>query len=283
MLPTLVDQSPDGDEWIHEVKYDGYRTILAVDRDRTRAYTRTGQNWSHEYRLIIEEARKLPCKTAIIDGEMIVQNAAGVSDYAALRRAIKREPHRLILYAFDLIMLNGRDLRPVPLRERRARLEKLIGADPAGRIHFSPHLTNNGPEVFKAADRLGLEGIVSKRPDSLYLPGKKVWSWLKAKTFTTGDYEIIGVERSSTGIPVALLASGDKYVGNAMVSLGGKKREEFWKRIDALGTPHARLAHLHKRKGAQWIGPGLTATVRHLRGEEKLRHATLLTTRDDGN
>src|SRR3954466_8205016 len=99
MLPTLVEKSPEGDAWIHEIKYDGYRTILAVDRDRTCAFTRRGHDWTDEYRPIIEAAKQLPCKSAIIDGEMIVQNAAGLSDFGALRRAIKREPHRLILYA----------------------------------------------------------------------------------------------------------------------------------------------------------------------------------------
>jgi ATP-dependent DNA ligase len=101
----------------------------------------------------------------------------------------------------------------------------------------------------KAADRLGLEGIISKRPQSCYYSGKTVRSWLKAKTLRVDDYEVIGVEKSRTGIPVALLARGDLSVGDAMIGLGGKAREAFWRKIDALGTPQARLAHLHKRKG----------------------------------
>ena len=178
--------------------------------------------------------------------------------------------------SFDLMMLNGRDLRGLPLTDRRKHLQDLVGNHPESRIHFSEDLVGNGPEVFRAADRLGLEGIVSKRPEGRYMSGDRSRLWLKTKTFATSVFEIIGVEKSSTGIPVALLASGGNYVGNAMMTLSGKDRAAFWKRIDALGTPRARLLALHKRKGAQWVKPGLVATVRHLRGEEKLRHATIL-------
>src|SRR5262245_44504816 len=124
---------------------------------------------------------------------------------------------------------------------------------------------------------MDLEGIVSKRPASRCKSGNTK-AWLKTKTFTDSDFEAIGVEQSTTGIPVEPLARPGQrpaYVGSAMITLGGKDREEFWRRIDALGTPRSRLKELHKHM-AQWIGPGLTAKVRHLRGEHKLRHATVL-------
>ena len=123
---------------------------------------------------------------------------------------------------------------------------------------------------------MGLEGIVSKRPESRYTSGERSKLWLKAKTFMTSTFEVVGVETSSTGIPIALLADGERYVGNAMITLSGKDRTAFWKRIDALGTPRSRLLALHRRAKAKWVKPGLVATVRHLRGEEKLRHATIL-------
>ena len=279
MLLTLADKPPEGDDWIHEIKYDGYRTILAVDGPRTRAFTRNGFDWTAKYGPIVSEAAALPCSTAIIDAEMIVQNAEGVSDFHDLRSAIRTQPERLALYAFDLLMLDGHDLRSMDLTERRHLLEDLIGHEAEGRIHFSSSVEGNGAEFFRAADRLGLEGIVSKRADSRYITGERFRQWLKTKTFAVGEFEVVGVEKSSTGIPIALLARGDDYVGNAMIILGGKSRAEFWRRIDALGTPHARLLKLHKRN-AKWIGPGLIATVRHLRGEEKLRHATIMSVRE---
>jgi bifunctional non-homologous end joining protein LigD len=130
--------------------------------------------------------------------------------------------------------------------------------------------------AFQAAERRGLEGIVSKRPESRYMSGERSKLWLKAKTFTTSTFELVGVETSTIGIPIALLADGERYVGNAMITLGGKNCDAFWKRIDALGSPRSRLSALHKREKAKWVKPGLVATVRHLRGEQKLRHAVIL-------
>ena len=132
--------------------------------------------------------------------------------------------------------------------------------------------------MFKAADAAGLEGIVSKRADSRYISGRAK-SWFKTKSFTMADYAVLGVERSDTGLPIALLAtlSDTTYVGNAMVTLTAKERDKFWKAVERLGTPQARLAGLTKRKGATWIKAGMVARVRHLRGEDKLRHASLQT------
>jgi bifunctional non-homologous end joining protein LigD len=111
MMPTLVDEPPEGDCWLHEIKYDGYRTIVAVDGENTKAFTRNGHDWSAKYAPIVEEAASLKCRTAILDGEMVVQDENGVSDFAELRSAIRWSPQRLILYAFDLLMIDGMDLR----------------------------------------------------------------------------------------------------------------------------------------------------------------------------
>ena len=160
-----------------------------------------------------------------------------------------------MLFAFDLLMLNGRDLRTDPLSTRRKRLKDLIGVDMVTRITFSGEHTGEGPAFFKAADQHGLEGIVSKRADSRYRSGRAD-AWLKVKSFTVGDYAVLGVERSSTGIPVALLATLGRdpaYVGNAMVTLPAKERDAFWSSVEKMGTPKARLATLAKNKKATWI------------------------------
>ena len=277
MLPTLVDEAPDGAEWHHEIKYDGYRTILSLDREHTAAFTRNGFDWTDRYMDVVENALQLRCGSALIDGEMCVQNAAGITDFKALRSALKSSPGRLVLFAFDLLALDGRDLRAEPLVDRRRRLQDLVGAGRAPRIHFSGEHVGDGPAFFKAADEHGLEGIVSKRADSRYVSGRAK-TWLKVKSFTVGDYSVLGVERSDTGIPVALLATLGRdptYVGNAMVTLPTKERESFWRSVERMGTPKARLAGLTKNRKATWIKEGLVARVRHLRGEEKLRHASM--------
>ena len=103
MLPTLVDEAPDGEAWVHEIKYDGYRTQIVTAGKNSRAYTRNGYDWTDKYGIVVAAAKALKCRSAVIDGEMCVQNAAGVTDFKALRSAIKRSPERLMLFAFDIL------------------------------------------------------------------------------------------------------------------------------------------------------------------------------------
>ncbi|MDX7951337.1 RNA ligase family protein [Lichenihabitans sp. Uapishka_5] len=277
MLPTLVDEAPRGGEWIHEIKFDGYRTVLTIRGKDVHAYTRNGFDWIGRYAPVIAAARGLRCRSAILDGEMCVQNASGITDFPALRGAIKSAPERLVLFAFDLIALDGRDLRGEALRERRRRLRDLVGGDAASRVQLSHEHVGDGPAFFRAADQHGLEGIVSKRADSLYTSGRTK-AWVKVKSYTVADYAVLGVERSRTGLPVALLARlgrSPAYVGDAVVTLKARERERFWATVEELGAPRARLAGTIAKRKAAWMREGMVARVRHLRGEDKLRHASI--------
>ena len=277
MLPTLVDAAPEGVEWLHEIKFDGYRTAVTVQGRDVHAFTRNGYDWTEKYAPVLANIRALRCRSAILDGEICVQDAAGVTDFSALRRAIRSGSKALVFFAFDLIALDGNDLRGQPLRERRGRLQDLVGHDPASRIHFSQEHAGDGAAFFRAAEAHGLEGIVSKLADSPYTSGRTK-SWVKVKSYTVADYAVLGIERSRTGLPIALLASLDRepaYVGDAVVALEPHERAAFWARIEKLGTPRARLAGTLARRKASWVKEGLVARVRHLRGEDKLRHATI--------
>src|SRR5688572_3868744 len=106
-VPILSAQPPEGDGWIHEIKHDGLRTLLRIDRDNIRAFTRGGHDWSDKYKRVIEACGKLRCRSAVIDGEVIVQDKNGLSDFGALRAAIEDGPHRLVMFAFDLLFLDG--------------------------------------------------------------------------------------------------------------------------------------------------------------------------------
>lgn len=135
LLPTLVDRPPDGDGWIHEVKFDGYRSQIVRDADGVRILTRRGLDWTAKYRDLVKVAGELNAESVIIDGEIVVLDEAGHSDFGELRKAITRRPHDLYFVAFDLLHLNSHDLRDMPLIDRRDILEALI---PAGqRIQFS--------------------------------------------------------------------------------------------------------------------------------------------------
>ena len=133
-------------------------------------------DWSDRYGPVVEACRKLRCRSALIDGEIIVQDNNGISDFAALRKAIDREPDRLVMFAFDLLFLDGADLRREPLWHRREELRQLIRPDPRSALHFNDHYEGDGVVLFKQACVLGLEGIVSKRALSPYKSGpSKFW------------------------------------------------------------------------------------------------------------
>jgi DNA ligase D-like protein (predicted polymerase) len=182
MLPTLVDAPPDGEDWLHEIKHDGYRTQIVIAGGSVRAFAPDGEDWSGRCGPLIDAVAALGLPDAVIDGEMIVQDPQGRSDFSALQVAIAREPERLVLMAFDLPHLAGRDLRSSPLEERRGRLEELLGeADPARPVQFSAHVEGGGAAFFAAVDAMGLEGVVSKTRGSRYRSGYSK-CWLTAKT-----------------------------------------------------------------------------------------------------
>jgi DNA ligase D-like protein (predicted ligase) len=272
-LATAVDHPPPRAGWIHEVKHDGFRSLIIIERRRARAYTRNGFDWTERYSRLTNAAAKLDCRSAIIDGEIIVQNELGVSDFDALKSAIRWQPQRLIFCAFDLLHLNGNDLRDRPLLERRAKLKELVpGEHP---FLFSEEFVGDAAAFFRACADHQLEGIVSKLASSKYRSGRSK-TWLKTKCFTESSFVIIGTARDrKTKAPLALLAQsnvgGLRYAGSAFIALSGTDRAELavrLKKLERCPIPKLRFPD------AQWVKP-LKARVRHLSGSGYLRHATV--------
>jgi len=271
-LPSLTDDPPAGEDWIHEVKHDGYRTILIIEGAHVRAFTRNGHDWSHRYRTFCSEARSLSCRSTILDGEMVVLDSRGASDFRALPGAIAHAQHKLTLVAFDILYLDGKDLRDAPLIDRRARLEELV--DKGGScIQFSESFTGDSDAFLRAVDRMGLEGIVSKKAGSRYRSGRSK-TWLKTKCWTEDEFDIIATAKTPKGLPVALLAREGAYVGEAIISLPAKTRSSFNACVERLVTETPSLNGFRKRD-IRWVRSGLRARARYLRGEEFLRHATM--------
>ncbi|HEV2079725.1 MAG TPA: hypothetical protein VGR19_07505, partial [Allosphingosinicella sp.] len=281
MQATLATEAPHGDKWLHELKYDGYRTQIIIDWSARYAFTRRGFDWSARYDELLEAARYLECASAVLDGEVIVQDPNGLPDFHRLQRELRRQqPEGLIFMAFDLLHLDGKDLRNERLEDRRALLQELLGEnDPERPLHFSSHVVGGGPEFFRAAEEMGLEGIVSKKLGSRYRSGPSK-SWLKVKAFTEGEFVVIGTSRGDKA-PVALLAAetdeGLSYAGAAMVTLPDTERDIFWRTNEALKTAKPAIA-MEPRKETSWLRPEMKVRVRHLKGEEMLRHATVQAT-----
>jgi ATP-dependent DNA ligase len=211
-------------------------------------------------------------ESAIIDGEIIVLNEAGLSSFSELRKAITRRQHDLYFVAFDLLHLNGHDLRDMALEDRREILAGLL--KPGSRIQFSEALPGTGDAVFHLIEQAGLEGVVSKRRDSKYRSGRST-NWLKAKALMESDLELLGVERERGKPAFALLGEPvtRKYVGSAFVSVNREMRERLWKRVQEHAGPAPK--GMKKRPATQWVKSGIKARVKHLRGPEDLRHASL--------
>jgi DNA ligase D-like protein (predicted ligase) len=276
-VPVLTPEPPTGTGWIHEIKHDGFRTLLRIDGKDARAFTRGGHDWSDKYASVIEACRKLPCRSALIDGEMIVQDRNGVSDFAALRAAIDGAPHRLVLFAFDLLFLDGRDLRDWALEQRRAKLRWLVKADPRSPLQFSGHYEGDGAALFMKACALGLEGIVSKRALSPYRSGPSKF-WLKTKNVVESELVLLGTDHDNEGKPIAYLGREDgselQFAGTAFLTLAGKPRDDLQKRIEKLLTTKPPVPLRTWRK-PQWLKPELRVKVRHLAGGDTLRHASI--------
>jgi ATP-dependent DNA ligase len=175
-IPARAQKPPAGPQWLHEIKHDGYRLIVCRRADRVRLFTRRGYDWTERYPLIAAAADALACD-ATIDGEVVVCDRAGVADFERLHS--REHDGRAFLRAFDLLELDGEDLRPSPLFERKAALRRLLRRAKTG-IHFVDHLEGDGAKVFAHACELGLEGIISKDRTRSYRSGRSN-TWLKIK------------------------------------------------------------------------------------------------------
>jgi bifunctional non-homologous end joining protein LigD len=176
-LPTKVQEPPSGALWLHEIKHDGFRVVARKDGNRVRLYSRLGNDLTYRFPLIVESVARLRSPSCIIDGEAVACDDNGMPSFDRIR--YRRHDASVFLYAFDLIELNGDDLRRDPLEVRKATLASLLTS--AGRgIWFNDHIEGDGPTVFAHACKMGLEGIVSKRKDSPYRSGRCP-DWLKSK------------------------------------------------------------------------------------------------------
>ena len=176
-LPTKTDKLPSGSQWLHEIKHDGFRVIARKKGAQVRLYSRPGNDLMYRFPLIVETLARLRSRSCIIDGEAVACDDNGVTSFDRVR--YRQHDKSIFLYAFDLIELNGDDLRPDLLAGRRASLELILAQAGPG-IRFNEHIEGEGETVFRHACKLGLEGIVSKRKDSTYRSGRSL-DWLKMK------------------------------------------------------------------------------------------------------
>jgi bifunctional non-homologous end joining protein LigD len=269
-LATLVDAPPAGSEWLHEIKFDGYRAIAAVAGDEVRIFTRNGHDWSGRFAPLIPALRSLRVESALLDGEIAVADKSGHTNFGALQDALAEGRGGFGYYLFDLLELDGEDLRKLPLRERKKLLEKLL--KPLGKkgpLSFSEHVKGSGADVFARACDLKLEGIISKRADAPYRSGRQQY-WLKSKCGMEQEFVIIGwrpsdkVGRAFSSLLLAVRDEGKlRYAGRVGSGYSGARLEELEAQFRRLSRARAPVDDVPPSiaRQAKFVEPKLVAEI----------------------
>ena len=289
-LATLVDEPPAGDDWFHEIKLDGYRMICRIDQGKVTFLTRNHKDWTARLAALAEEAGKLPVRTAILDGEVVALRADGTTDFQKLQNAFReKRADDLVYWAFDLLHLDGVDLSDRPLEERKGLLAQLLEAKALAAIRFSEHVEGNGADFFKRGCEMHLEGIVSKRRDAPYRPGRGT-DWLKSKCVQKDEFVIGGFtdpERSREGLG-ALLVGYRKgknlvYAGKVGTGFDRATLRDLTRKLTPLERDSSPFADRKRLARTHWVEPSLIAQVAFGAWTDDgiLRHASFQGLRED--
>lgn len=297
-LATLADDVPKGDQWIHELKYDGYRLLAFIRKGKVRFFTRNQLDWTDRFSPLVHGVEKLSVEDAILDGEVVVQKEDGTTDFQALQNALKTgEKDRLAYYVFDIPYCDGHDLMQVPLLERKKLLKHILVPDDvpamAGLIRFSDHIEGEGVAVFKNACSYALEGIVSKNVDSSYQQRRST-DWLKVKCSQRQEF-VVGGFTAPKG--------GRQHFGSLLLGTYGQNGELIYAGHVGTGFTDTSLTSMYKalnkrrqknspfhgtlateiRRNVVWVKPDMVVEV-HFAGwtsDKILRHPSFEGVRED--
>jgi DNA ligase D len=260
-LADSADAPPKGEAWVHEIKYDGYRTLVFFEAGRVRLITRNGHDWTNRYSALAKAFAKLPCKSAVIDGEVVVQDPRGVTSLDLLEQALSEgDSHVMTYFAFDLCYLDGHDLSNAKLIDRKAALEGLIGPliDARSPIQFSDHVAGDGDALFAMASRMGLEGIIAKRADARYVQGRSS-NWVKVKRIEIGAFPIIGFLSNLPKAASSLILAEERGGQLAYACrVGSGINDDRARELFAELSPHEREGPAvvsPRTPGAHWVEP----------------------------
>jgi bifunctional non-homologous end joining protein LigD len=292
-LATLHDGAPDGANWIHEVKFDGYRMQARLDGGKVKLFTRKALDWTSKFKPVADAVVQLNAESALIDGEIVVEDDKGVSDFSALQDALKHGKKNFVYYVFDLLHLNGADLTGKPLIERKAALEGLLkGASKNGIVRYSEHFEVSGSEMLQHARDHGLEGVVSKLRDAPYRSGRTE-AWVKSKCGENQEFVIVGYKDAShlkgaIGALVLGYHEGGKlhYAGRSGTGYTMDTARDLWKKLQPLrrDTPaFGKIPEEERGRMGIWVEPKLVAEVTFagFTAQKHVRHAVFKGLRED--
>jgi bifunctional non-homologous end joining protein LigD len=293
-LATLVAKPPVGDDWVHEIKFDGYRIQARIEKKSVRLLTRTGLDWTERFGQLPRLLGEFCSGTAIIDGELVVDDAAGHSSFSALADALKSgRGEKFVLHCFDLLYFDGMNLLDAKLGDRKAALQRLFSAkSKSGQIRYSEHLATDGAHMLAEACKLGLEGIVSKRIDRPYRSGRHD-DWFKSKCVQVDEFVIIGYLKSQAmpnAVGALVVGYYDKkqllYAGRVGTGYANKTASSLMRMLKPLSInapPFTSVLTNVQRKDVTWVKPTLVAQIeyRAWTSDGLLRHAAFKGLRED--
>jgi bifunctional non-homologous end joining protein LigD len=295
-LATLTEKPPDGDEWLHEIKFDGYRMVCRIDGDAVKLISRNHQEWTGRLNQMIPSIRKLAAHQAILDGEVVAVQPDGTTDFQSLQNAFRDDRvDGLKYYVFDLLYLDGRSLVEVPLEERKQLLRTLLNdSGPNETVLLSDHVIGAGEDFQQHACRLHLEGMISKRRDQPYRAGRG-YGWLKTKCVHKDEFVIGGYtepQGARKGFGAVLIGFHDdkgdlRYAGKVGTGFDEYALKELSDRFQKLEQQKSPFVDIKKRTGdiraAHWMKPSLVGQFNYgnRTRDGRLRHASFQGLRED--
>ena len=298
MAARVVDELPEGADWMYEVKFDGYRALLLKHGARVQIRSRNDKDLTATYSSVTAAATRLHAAQAVLDGEIVAVDAHGRPSFQALQHRSAHPRHTVVFYAFDLLHLDGEDLTGRPLEERRAQLPEVLNGSG---ILLSIALPGTPGQVIKAVQALGLEGVIAKRKSSRYIPGERNTSWVKLKLDRQQEFVVGGFRPGPNGVDALLVGF---YQGREL-RFAGKVRAGFTPHVRRLvfaelqrlqistcpfvDLPNSRTSHwgggvtAEQMSEMQWVRPKLVAQIRFVEwtADGHLRHAAFLGLRTD--
>jgi DNA ligase D-like protein (predicted ligase) len=298
MTARVVHALPEGDKWLYEVKFDGYRALLIKDGRNVQLRSRNDKDLTRTYPSIHAAAMRLNADTVVLDGEVVAVDASGHPSFQALQHRAAHPRHAIVFYAFDVIHLEGRDVTRLPLEERKALLPAIVDRSS---ILLSHALPGTATQVINAVQRLGLEGVVAKRKDSVYQPAVRSDAWRKLKLDKQQEFVVGGYRPGPHGVDALLVGFYEgnelKFAGKVRAGFTPHVRRDVFAQLERLHVarcpfsdlPNSKTSHwgggvtAEQMAEMQWLKPTLVAQIRFVEwtADQHLRHAAFLGLRDD--
>jgi len=289
-LATLVKSAPKGTNWLHEIKFDGYRLLSFIEKDCVRLVSRSDQDWTRKFQILVNGILKLNLEQAILDGELVVLDDKGISRFQLLQNSLQFNQHaNFRYYVFDILFYNHQDLRSLALIERKKILAKVLKPSSNGIVQLSHFVVGRGSRIYEESCKLGLEGIIAKRCNSCYQSSRNE-NWLKIKCIKQQEFVVGGYtdpQGSRFGLGALLVGYYENsklhYCGKVGTGFNQQSLEMLLEKLRPLQRTNSPFDNLSNTKATNWVKPKLVVEVvfTEWTQDRRLRHPSFQGLRED--